>query len=214
MNKAILYILLNIFSTHCAHSQTFDEWFRQKKTRIRYLVEQIAAYEVFDADVAKGYGIAQSGLGFIGDTTAGELALHTAYYRSLETVNPSVAGYARIAAIMSMASAIVEGFGNLAQVPGTTGAESDYLGLVSRNLIAKCNSALDELAGVLTYNDYTMTDDQRIRRIDALYASVADQYAFSQSFLSEVKLLAGEREVFNRDIQESIIDNGVQLSMK
>src|SRR5579862_929089 len=206
MNKAILYILLNIFSTHCAHSQTFDEWFRQKKTRIRYLVEQIAAYEVFDADVTKGYGIAQAGLTYIGDTAAGELVLYTAYYRSLKTVNPSVAGYARIAPIMSMASAIVEGFGNLAQVPGMTGAESDYLGLVSRNLIAKCNNALDELTVVLTDNDYTMTDDQRIRRIDALYASIKDQYAFSQSFLSEVKLLAGEREVFNRDIQESIID--------
>jgi hypothetical protein len=210
MNKAMLYILLGIFSTRCAHAQTFDEWFRQKKTRIRYLVEQIAAYEVFDLDLKKGYGIARTGLDFIGDTTASEFALHTAYYHSLKAVNPAVAGYARIPGIFSMASAIVTEIRKIGEDPGMTAAESAYLDLVSKNLIAALNTSLDELTAVLTENDYVMSDNQRMGRIDAIYASVEDKYAFSQSFVSEARLVSGERAVSNNEIKESAINHGIQ----
>ncbi len=48
-------------------AQNWNEWFRQKKTQIRYYVEQISALQVYIDLGQKGYGIYQDGLTVIND---------------------------------------------------------------------------------------------------------------------------------------------------
>ena len=38
-----------------------------------------------------------------------------------------------------------------------------------------------------------MKDDERLRRIDAVYASIQDKYAFAKSFGDEAKVLAVQK---------------------
>ncbi|NVM62155.1 hypothetical protein FHW88_000431 [Mucilaginibacter sp. SG538B] len=87
---ACLGSCLLILCSVCAQAQTFAEWFSQKKTQLKYLTQQIAALEQYGKDVEQGYRIAKSRWAGIGSWVKGEFDLHSAYYRSLRTVNPAI----------------------------------------------------------------------------------------------------------------------------
>jgi hypothetical protein len=209
MKKIMLIFLVNTFSFG-VKAQTFDEWFKQKKTQIKYLIQQIAAYEVLLGYTSKGYNIAQAGLTFIGNVKKGEFDLHTTYFNSLKVVNSSVSHYSRINDIISYENAIIQNFKNVLQIKNMNAAEMNYLNTVYNNMNTECNKSLDELIDVVTDDTYTMKDDQRIKKIDAIYLDMKDKYAFSQSFASETLLLSAERQSTNSDINESLINNGLQ----
>ena len=46
-------------------AQTWAEWFRQKATQKKYLLQQIAALHVYSGYLSKGYSIAKDGLNTI-----------------------------------------------------------------------------------------------------------------------------------------------------
>src|SRR5258706_10649819 len=99
MKKMVLVMLL-IFNY--AYGQTYDEWFRQQKTQIKYLTEQIAALQVYAGYVEKGYKIAKDGLDAIHAIKQGDFSLHNKYFSSLKNVNHNVKAYAKIADIIAL----------------------------------------------------------------------------------------------------------------
>jgi len=202
----VIFLLLGI----SLKAQTFDEWFRQKKTQIKYLVSQIAALKVYDSYLNKGYNIAQNGLTDIYDFKKGEFDLHQTFFSSLKAINPTVANYARIADIISYQQAIIKNFKQVLQTQNITPAEMSYLQSVYNNMTDACTKSLNELIDVVTADTYTMKDDERIKRIDAVYADMKDKYGFTQSFTSEAQLLAAERVSGQNDINMSLINNGLK----
>lgn len=64
MRKFLLIVMIS-FSACWVKAQTFNEWFKQKKTQIQYLIDQIAALQVYSQSLQKGYDIADAGLKFI-----------------------------------------------------------------------------------------------------------------------------------------------------
>ena len=48
-----------------------------------------------------------------------------------------------------------------------------------------------------------MKDDERLKRIDALYHDMQDKYSFAQSFAGEANILAARRLREQNDIQIS-----------
>lgn len=62
--------------TRASKVQTFHEWFRQKKTQKKYLIQQIAALKVYLGYVQKGYSIAQKGLTTVSNIKKGNFDLH------------------------------------------------------------------------------------------------------------------------------------------
>ena len=58
MKKILILFLLTIIVT-TTQAQTFAEWFRQKKTQKQYLIQQIAALQVYIGYAQKGYSIAK-----------------------------------------------------------------------------------------------------------------------------------------------------------
>ncbi|HSZ85841.1 MAG TPA: hypothetical protein VK787_07405 [Puia sp.] len=205
------FILIFSVSIVCftVKAQTFSEWFRQKKTQIKYLTQQIAAYEVLLNYTTKGYNIAKEGLTFIGDMKKGEFDLHTTYFNSLKVVSSSVSHYSRINDIISYENAIIKNFKNILQAKNMNAAEMNYLKIVYNNMNNECNKSFDELMDIVTGDTYTMKDDERIKRIDAIYVDMKDKYAFSQSFASETLLLSAERQTATGDT-ESLINHGLQ----
>ncbi|HEX4373088.1 MAG TPA: hypothetical protein VHZ50_07295 [Puia sp.] len=203
--KKLLLVISILCSAHLLQAQTFSEWFRQKKTQIKYLIEQIAAYEVLLDQTTKGYNIAQTSLTFIGDMKKGEFDLHTTYFNSLKLVSSSVSKYSRINDIISYENAIMKNFKSVLQTKNMNAAEMNYLNTVYNHMNSECNKSLDELIDLVTDDTYTMKDDQRIKRIDAIYYDMKDKYAFSQSFTSEAAVLSLNRTSETGD--ESMLNN-------
>jgi len=206
MKKLLILFLFGMFAT-TTQAQTFAEWFRQKKTQKQYLIQQIAALQVYIGYAQKGYSIAQEGLNIIGDFKRGEFNLHTGYFNSLKSVNPKIKQYAKVTDIMAMQVAIIKGYIRTHRQMQESGAfneeELDYNRRVFGRLLDNCKNTLEELIIVTTDGNLEMKDDERLGRIDILYKDMKDKYTFSQSFNNETMVLAASRIKENNDVQTS-----------
>jgi hypothetical protein len=163
---------------------------------IQAMIKQIAKLEINIVDMEKGYRIAQGGLTTIGEIKKGEFNLHSLFFSSLESVNPSVAKYSKIAGIISDELSIVSAFKSILQkLNGSrTGPnEINYIQAVFSNMSGQCTQSLNSLIDILTDDTLEMTDDERIKRIDGIYSDMEDKQAFTQSFVSRASGLMIQR---------------------
>ena len=110
MKKTLLFLLLLASASGSLQAQTFAEWFQQKKRQKKYLLQQIAALQIYVGYAQKGYQIAKEGLTTIGGFTRGEFNLHSDYFHSLKTVNPEIRKYAKVADIIALQVKIVQNY--------------------------------------------------------------------------------------------------------
>lgn len=206
MKKLLILFLFGMFAT-TTQAQTFAEWFRQKKTQKQYLIQQVAALQVYIGYAQKGYSIAKEGLNIIGDIKRGEFNLHTDYFNSLKSVNPKIKQYAKVADIMAMQGTIIQAYGRTRRHVRETGVfnreEVDYIMRVLGRLMDDCENTLNELITLTTDGNLEMKDDERLKRIAMLYQDMTDKYTFSQSFNIETMVLAASRIKENNDVQTS-----------
>jgi hypothetical protein len=188
----LTFITLTTFLTN-AKAQTFDEWFEQGKTQIKYLTQQIEALNACQSSIRQGYNIAKGEWGAIGNFKNGEFNLHQTYYSSLSQVNPVVKSSTDLTTIQAEQQSILSQFNSIQSLAGLSAAEQTYIGSVQQNVIAECNRNLDELQTVLTSGKLVMSDDERIKRINKVKAAIKDKYAFTCSFCNQVRVLALQR---------------------
>lgn len=183
-------------------AQTFAEWWSQKSTQKKYLIQQIAALQVYTTFLQKGYGIVKTGLNTVKNITNGEFQLHTAYINSLKAVNPAVRNDPRVDAVVSMQTEIVEALNGLKRFDRISLDNRAYVQSVSQLIVTDCSKDLDELALVITAGKLQMRDDERIRRLNMVYESTQDKYAFTQSFCNEVAIMNLERNNEQRSVDQ------------
>ncbi len=178
MKKIIAIALLLSFAKSIS-AQTFAEWFNQKATQRKYLLQQIAALQVYIGYVAKGYSIAKKGLNTIQDIKRGDFNLHSNYFTSLVTVNSKIKRYAKVADIIALqiniAKQTAKTIKNCKSSRLLTTAELDYLQKVFTTLLDDCAKCLDELFNLITNWQLSMKDDERIAAIDKLYVDMSDK---------------------------------------
>lgn len=213
MKKIILFLLLFVSAGNSLQAQTFAEWFQQKKTQKKYLLQQIAALQVYIGYAKKGYNIAKEGLATIGGFTRGEFNLHTDYFNSLKSVNPEIKRYARVTDIIALQVKIVQNYNRSYRRLNSSDAFSNdelaYIGRVFSRLLDDCDKTLDELITITTAGKFEMKDDERMKRIDKLYLDMQDKFTFSQSFSNDAVSLAATRIKEKTDIQTSRVLNGI-----
>lgn len=213
MKKAILISICVASSVFCK-AQTFQEWFYQKKTQVKYLVEQIAAFQVYTGYVEKGYSIASNGLGTIRSLKKGDFNLHSDYFNSLKQVSPAVKRYGRVADIMAMQASILKLSRSALQAARKsdmlTGEDVAYLNKVHEHLLGESATNIDLLLQLITGGKLEMKGDERIVRIDKLYEEVKDQYAFLQSFSDESAVLVTQRIKEQQEVNASRKIYGIQ----
>ncbi|OKS86135.1 hypothetical protein [Mucilaginibacter polytrichastri] len=181
-------------------AQTFAEWWNQKSTQKKYLLQQIAALQIYTGYLSKGYDIVKSGLGTVRNITNGEFGLHTAYINSLKQVNPVIRDDKRVAAILCADAEIMDRFKVLDASPLSADNQA-YVNEVKQLVIGGWNKDLDELALVITAGKVQMTDDERLERLAKVYESTLDKAAFTQAFCTEVALMAGQMGLEQRSIK-------------
>ncbi|MBT2561296.1 hypothetical protein J7E50_10685 [Pedobacter sp. ISL-68] len=203
--KKIILLILALAIVPATKAQTFDEWFRQKSTQRKYLLEQIAALRVYGSYVQKGYKIAQKGLNTIGQIKDGDINLHRIYFNSLKDINPSVRNYKRTGDIITIQNDIRRETENSRKVVSKTevlsNEEKNYLNGVYAKLERDCLLTLDELEAVITSGKREMKDDERIERIDKLFAQSQNQYRFIKDFSSGISVLINEKTAEAKEIE-------------
>lgn len=204
MKSLVILIFFTILSVG-TKAQTFAEWFRQSATQKKYLLQQIATLQVYIGYVQKGYSIARQGLNTISDIKHGEFNLHRDYFNSLKTVNPKIKNYSKVADIIVLQVNIIKTYKEAAKQlkqSGTFNAgEISYINGVFKRLMDDCAETIDALITVTTSGELEMKDDERLKRIDALYSDMQGKYTFVQGFSNEAKLLAASRIQEQNNIQ-------------
>lgn len=188
----VLLMLLSLVSQTSLLAQTWNELFSQEKTQKRYLLEQIAALQVFTGYLKKGYQIAGSGLETIRSLSNAELSLRRGYLSALRITSPVISANPKLREILTMQLGIDKMLNSLLG-SDLTSDDRAYLTTVRGKIFDDCDADRQELAIILGVN-IKMTDDQRIARIERIYQSSLDMLAFSQSLTGQVRLLVAQRK--------------------
>ena len=211
--KTVL-IACAVFISSFAQSQTWDEWFKQKQTKLKYIAQQIAAFEVYAGYLKKGYEIVDEGWNTINDIKHGDFDLHNNYFTSLKQVNSSIGNYDKVQGITNLQLQILqvdEAIKKLIQDNENIQAdEKKYINKVMSNLLNKCGDNIDQLKKLTTNDSLAMKDDERLKRIDDLYIDMQDKYSFARYFQSSVQTLALSRAKGSSDINTSKLLYGIK----
>ncbi|MEQ1588149.1 MAG: hypothetical protein ABL895_19865 [Cyclobacteriaceae bacterium] len=195
MKKSIT--ILFFITTLFAHAQTFDEWFKQKKTQRKYLQEQIVALKVYLGYVKDGYRIAQRGLNTIDNIKNGNFNLHRDFFSSFKNVNPAITNSVKVIDITAFQIGILHDLKKISSfVKGNknfTVEETHYITKVCTNMLLLCDANLSELLYLVKSGESGLTDDERIGQIDSIYKDMQDQYAFTHDFDNTTQALANAR---------------------
>jgi cysteinyl-tRNA synthetase len=180
-------------------------------TQKKYLLQQIAALQMYVGYVEKGYSIASKGLNTIRDIKHGDFNLHSDFFNSLSAVNPTVKKYSKVASIIVLQISIAKQVrSTVKQCKKLTPAEINYLQQVFNNVLNDCAKNLDELVELITNGEEQMKDDERIKRIDKLYDEMQDKNVFVQSFSHSAKWLVIQRRNDQYDVTIERKLNGLQ----
>lgn len=214
MKKKLLLATAGLFAFLSLTAQTADEWLNQNSTQKKYLLQQIAALKVYLGYSKKGYSIVTSGVNTIRNIKNGDLNLHRDFFNKLKNVNPAIRRYAKVADIIAYQVKIIrQTKGTLQQIRETkqfTENELDYCKQVFDNLLDECMKTVEELILVTTSGKLEMKDDERLKRIDRLYADVQDKYSFACAFSEDMALLTVQRLGEQMEINRSKLINGIK----
>lgn len=211
--KPIITFFL-VFLSFSVSAQTWSEWFQQTKTQKKYLLQQIAALKVYIDHAQKGYAIVSDGLSVIRDIKNGDFNLHNTFFSSLKEVNHKIKKYSKVTEIISIQSAILskskKTISTIKSSESFTKAEVIYCNTVFNNLFNDCIRCINELILVTTSGKLEMKDDERLKRIDMLYADMQGKYIFCTSFSNAANALAIQRATELTELKYSKLINGIQ----
>ena len=195
-------------------AQTYDEWFHQKKTRKKYLLEQIAALQIYLEYAKEGYSIVGKGLQTIEKIKSGDFSLHSDFFGSLKQINPAIKKWSRVADIIACQVAIVKCAAKALRRARADGhfnnEELQYCNNVFGNLLDDCSANIEELIVLLTPAELEMKDDERVERISEIYLDMQDKYAFTCSFGRELSIMSIQRIAEEVEVNNSKLINGVR----
>lgn len=201
-----------LFAIVTIDAQTTEEWTQQKQTQKKYLLRQIASLHTYISYVKKGYDIVSKGINTVRNIKKGDFNLHSDFFNSLKNVNPNISRYAKVADIIACQFRIIkqskETIKGIRETKQFTNEELEYCTAVFNNLLAECIKTIDDLMMITTNGQLEMKDDERLKRIDRLYADMQDKYAFCSSFSEDMALLSMQRLGEQLEINRSKLING------
>lgn len=199
--RLFLFVVALSMSVLNLQAQTFAEFFNQKKTQRKYLIEQIAALKIYTGYLKKGYDVVSTGLSTVKEFSNGEFSLHNSFISSLKTVSPVIRNNVKVVQIISMQLEITKSFRNISK-GGLSINTANYVESVRANILEECNNDLGELLLIITSGKVEMEDDERLQRLDKIYESMLNKLAFVQSFSNQVNLVNQQRNNQQRSINQ------------
>lgn len=159
------------------------------------------------SDMKKGYEVVSKGYTAIKNISEGNFNIHDAFIDGLSSVSPVVKNYRRVADIIRYQKSIVQEYRNAFRRFKSSGSfsveELDYMGTVYSALFKRSLKSLDALATVITSSQLSMTDDERLKAIDRIFAETQDKLQFLRSFNRNTMILAIQRSRESGDVESS-----------
>ncbi|MDR2275369.1 MAG: hypothetical protein LBF27_30960 [Sphingobacterium sp.] len=191
-NMLLVFILLTLIiccGHHSATAQTFSEFFRQKSTQRKYLMESILAYKTYATVAWKGYKNLRKGWRTISDIANGEQKLHLLYFESLGEVNPLIKKNPLTAEILEMCQKIYFLMGRRIDINGLS--RSTVISDMKSQLLNDCENNLQELDMLLTNRETKMTDKARLNKLHAIHGAVRNTLELAMQFTMDMELMKG-----------------------
>lgn len=213
MKMCVLFILI-AFVSPSLKAQTFDEWFRQKKTQREYLAKQIVLLQQYTGYAKKGYDIAQKGLTTISQIKNGDYSLHKVFFQALNKVNPLISGYPKADALLSSLTWSDVTCKNSIKEVNTSGflstGDVEYILSVLENVKTENDKSIDDFLLIITPDELQLSDSERLDKLELLYGNVLDRQSFLSSFRGEIKILERQRRADLKDIEVQRILYGLK----
>lgn len=198
--KKLFLILSGVLSIHAAQAQSFEA----QQLLLNY--EKLIQMKDILANMKKGYEIVSKGYNTIKNISEGNFNLHDAFIKGLMDVNPAIKNYKRVPDIISYQKDIVSEYKSAFRKFKGSGVfsadEIDYLGNVYRNLFNQSLQNLDELATIITASKLSMTDDERLKAVERIFADTEDKLQFLRDFNSKTQVLVLQRSKAKTDISD------------
>ena len=160
-------------------------------------VEKLAQLKQILTDMKKGYEIVSAGYNTIKNISQGNFDLHKTFLDDLLKVSPTVRNYKRVAEIIQSQVMLVKEYKNASirfkQSGSFSADEIKYLGQVYTNLFKQSLKNVDDLITVITSGSLRMSDDERLKAIDTIYAAMQEKLLFLRQFNNDTTILALQR---------------------
>lgn len=201
-------------SAHAQISWNWDEWFRQKKTEKRYLVDNIVHLQVYLGLLKDGYRLTKNGLHWIDEAKRGEFRLHELFYQSLKTVNPLVLKDSSINECLDHHAFITRTCRELQRRTDTSQVLRPGQRELAAQVISRLQTAmaaqLDELYAVLRDDHLQLTDDERLKHLRAMEQDAGKCAAFIAGFSTQMISLIDQRSAETAGIRAMQKRHGIR----
>ncbi|OOQ60016.1 hypothetical protein [Mucilaginibacter pedocola] len=181
-----------------AQSFSFGDLFGQQGKKEKLMAVQVGGIYIYLAALKGGYNIMHKGLDLADELKGGTFGLHTGYFNSLEQVSPVVQQNPKGKAITGLYNELSNRLNSETswqkKQQQLKPAELAYLEKVAANLVKLAGQDMAELNELLTPGKLQLTDQQRLDRLDKLYAAMKDKAAFAASFAAKSRSLAQNRQ--------------------
>ena len=194
LRKGLLACFVLLLSFSLSYGQTWDEIFKQKKTQLKYSLKQIAGLGMYAEFLKEGYQAVNEGLNTVKDITNGEFNLHSLFINSLKTISPIIRKDLRIPEIIALQIEIRNSLKNSHSNSYLSASIQNYISAVKGKILEECIADLDELFMILTSGKYELKDEERLNRLEKVYASMKDKARVAQSFSGSVNILERQKE--------------------
>ena len=166
--------------------------------------EKLASLKDILQDMYKAYTIINAGYTDIKNISEGTFNLHKAFLDALMAVSPAVQNYGRVLDIINAEYAIVAeykaAYSRFSSDGHFTIQELDYMNTVYTNLFDQSLTCLNELTMVITASQLRMSDAERLRAIDRVYADITGQLSLLRTFNNNTSIQAIQRAREANDI--------------
>ncbi len=177
-------------------------------------VEKLAQLKSILQKMYDGYEIISKGYNTIKNISEGNFSIHDLFLQNLLGVSPAVQKYKRVADIIQYQIRIVKEYQTAYKYfrddKNFTPSEVDYMSKVYKNLFDRSVDNLDDLLMVITAGKLRMSDDERIKAIDSIFAEMEDQLGFLRHFNSNAYMLSKQRTKEKNEVEMSRIILGIK----
>jgi DNA repair ATPase RecN len=194
MKKLIIILGIVLFTFPMANKALAQ---KDEIAQLLLNVEKLAQFKQILSDMKKGYKILNGGYNTIKDLSEGNFSLHKTFLDALMEVSPTVKNYKRVADIINYQVILVKeyksSFNRFKRDNNFNQQELAYLGRVYENLFKQSLNNLDDLVTIITANKLRMSDDERLKAIDKIFADMQDKLLFLRHFNNNTTVLAVQR---------------------
>lgn len=160
-------------------------------------IEKLTQLKGILTDMKTGYDIINGGYNEVKSIADGNFNLHSTFLNGLLMVSPAIANYGRVADIVLKQGYIVteyQHYYSLFKQSGFNNDELAYMTNVYTTLLQQSLQNLSQLTDIIAAGKLRMSDDERLRAIDHIYADTDDKLTFLRHFDQQAAIMAAQRQ--------------------